>query len=57
MTAAGTAAVSLADVQAAARTIAEVTGTPSAVSETLSEILGCRVVAKFENLQFTSSFK
>jgi threonine dehydratase len=49
--------ITLADVQAAARTITGVTGTPSAVSHTLSEILGCRVVVKFENLQFTSSFK
>lgn len=31
--------------------------TPSAVSETLSEIFGCTIVCKFENLQFTASFK
>jgi threonine dehydratase len=49
--------VTLADVQAAARTIVGVTDTPSTASETLSEILGCHVVLKFENLQFTSSFK
>lgn len=49
--------VTLADVEAAARAITGVTGTPSARSDTLSEILGCRVVLKFENLQFTSSFK
>jgi threonine dehydratase len=49
--------VTLADVQAAARAISAVAGTPSAVSETLSEILGCRVVVKFESLQFTASFK
>lgn len=57
MTDSDTPPVTLDDVEAAARTIAEVTGTPSAVSETLSGILGCHVVVKFENLQFTSSFK
>jgi threonine dehydratase len=50
--------VTLADVEAAAATLAgTVARTPSAVSETLSEILGCRVVLKFESMQFTSSYK
>lgn len=51
-------AVSLADVEAAAATIGgAVVRTPTAVSRTLSELTGCEVVLKFENLQFTSSFK
>jgi threonine dehydratase len=51
-------AVARADVEAAARTIAgAVARTPSHVSETLSEILGSHVVLKFENMQFTASFK
>jgi threonine dehydratase len=50
--------VTIDDVEAAAAAIADaVARTPSAVSETLSEILGCTVVVKFENLQFTSAFK
>ena len=50
--------VTRADVEVAARTIAgAVARTPSHVSETLSEILGSRVVLKFENMQFTASFK
>jgi threonine dehydratase len=51
-------AVTLADVEAAAAAIAgSVVRTPSAVSQTLSEFLGCTVVVKFENLQFVASFK
>jgi threonine dehydratase len=50
--------VTRADVEAAARTIAgAVARTPSHVSETLSEILGSHVVLKFDNMQFTASFK
>jgi threonine dehydratase len=50
--------VTRTDVEAAARTIAgAVARTPSHVSETLSEILGSHVVLKFENMQFTASFK
>ena len=50
--------VSFDDIHAAARTIAgHVVATPSAVSETLSEILGCTVIVKFENLQFTAAYK
>ena len=52
------ATVTLADVQAAASAIAgAVVRTPSAVSHTLSEVLGATVVVKFENLQFTAAFK
>ena len=52
------AMVSRADVEAAAERIrGAVARTPSHVSETLSEILGSRVVLKFENMQFTASFK
>jgi threonine dehydratase len=50
--------VTRADVEAAAGAIAgAVARTPSHASETLSEILGCQVVLKFENMQFTASFK
>lgn len=50
--------VTAADVAAAANTVADsIEHTPSAVSHTLSALLGCTVVVKFENLQFTASFK
>lgn len=50
--------LTLADVEAAASAIAgSVVRTPSAVSQTLSDVLGCTVVVKFENLQFVASFK
>ena len=50
--------VTRADVEAAARTIAgAVARTPSHVSETLSESSAPRVVLKFDNMQFTASFK
>jgi threonine dehydratase len=46
------------DVLAAARRIAgAVVRTPCLESRTLSEIAGARVFVKFENLQFTASFK
>ena len=46
------------DVLAAeARIKGSVERTPSAHSRTLSEILGCQVVVKFENLQFTAAYK
>ncbi len=46
------------DVAAAAVAIApSVSHTPSSVSQTLSTMLGCTVVLKFENFQFTASFK
>jgi threonine dehydratase len=50
--------VTLADVEEAAAAIAgRVVRTPSAVSQTLSDFLGCTIVVKFENLQFVASFK
>ena len=46
------------DVRAAAARIAgEVGETPCLASRTLSQICGCAVFLKFENLQFTASFK
>lgn len=46
------------DVEAAARTIADdIVTTPTLHSRTLSELTGASVVVKFENLQFTASFK
>ncbi|HEX5615634.1 MAG TPA: threonine ammonia-lyase [Acidimicrobiia bacterium] len=51
-------AIGLDDVTAAAAVIADsVVRTPTAASQTLSEITGADVVLKFENLQFTASFK
>lgn len=51
-------AVSLADIEAAAgRLRGQVLDTPCVESRTLGQILGCRVFLKFENLQFTASFK
>lgn len=51
-------AIGPADVAAAAEVLAgAVIRTPTTVSETLSEITGAHVVLKFENLQFTASFK
>lgn len=50
--------VTIDDVRAAAERIAgAVERTPSARSHTLSEVLGTGIVLKFENLQFTASFK
>jgi threonine dehydratase len=46
------------DVTAAADRIAgAIERTPSTHSRTLSQVLGCTVVVKFENLQFVASFK
>ncbi|HEX7435675.1 MAG TPA: threonine ammonia-lyase [Caldimonas sp.] len=42
---------------AAARLSGEVTRTPCMPSRTLTELAGCEVFLKFENLQFTASFK
>ncbi|TVQ39780.1 MAG: threonine ammonia-lyase [Geminicoccaceae bacterium] len=51
-------AVGIADVEAAADRIrGRVVDTPCIVSETLSEIHGCRLILKFENLQYTAAFK
>jgi threonine dehydratase len=50
--------VTLADIRSAAATIAgAVERTPLAHSRTLSEICGCTIFLKFENLQYTASFK
>src|ERR1700755_1202182 len=50
--------VTLADVKAAAATIRGATMvTECNESRTLGAMLGCRVWLKFENLQFTSTFK
>ena len=50
--------VTIADVRAAADAIAgAVERTPMAHSRTLSEICGCAIFLKFENLQYTASFK
>lgn len=55
---AGPIPVTWDDILAAhARIKDAITRTPSAHSRTLSEVLGCRVVVKFENLQFTAAFK
>ena len=52
------AEVSLASIrEAAARIEGEVSLTPCLSSRTLSAICGCEVFLKFENLQFTASFK
>ncbi|MGZ5271330.1 MAG: threonine ammonia-lyase [Ramlibacter sp.] len=50
--------LSLPDIQAAAaRLQGQVLRTPCVESRTLSELTGARVFLKFENLQFTASFK
>ncbi len=46
------------DVEAAAaRLQGPVLETPFVESRTLSQLLGCTVFLKFENLQYTASFK
>jgi L-threonine ammonia-lyase (EC 4.3.1.19) len=51
-------AIGIADVEAAARTIAgHVNRTPCAYSRVLSRITGAEIWLKFENFQFTASFK
>ena len=52
------AMLSLHDIQAAAERLkGQVLDTPCVESRTLSEIVGAQVFLKFENLQFTASFK
>ncbi len=52
------ASVTLADIQAAAKRLAgHVLDTPFVESKTLSQLTGAQVFLKFENLQFTASFK
>ena len=54
----GAGVITLADIQAAAARLAgQVLDTPCVESRTLGQILGCQVFLKFENLQFTASFK
>jgi len=51
-------AIEYADIEAAAaRLSGQVLDTPCVESRTLSQIVGARVFLKFENLQFTASFK
>src|SRR5262249_48798893 len=50
--------VAIADIEAAAKAIAgAVELTPARHSRTLSAIAGAEIFVKFENLQFTASFK
>jgi threonine dehydratase len=50
--------ITLADIEAAAKAIADaVEITPARHSRTLSAIAGAEIFLKFENLQFTASFK
>src|SRR5579859_7681762 len=50
--------VTLADIEQAAEAIkGQIDRTPCRRSRTLSEIAGCDIWLKFENLQFTASFK
>jgi threonine dehydratase len=50
--------ITLSDIEAAAaRLQAHLLRTPCVASKTLSDITGAQVFLKFENLQFTSSFK
>ena len=50
--------ITLQDIQdAASRLQGQVLDTPCVESRTLSEIVGAQVFLKFENLQFTASFK
>ncbi|HWH85026.1 MAG TPA: threonine ammonia-lyase [Burkholderiaceae bacterium] len=52
------AALSLSDIRAAAERLrGEIIDTPCMPSRTLSALTGCEVFLKFENLQFTASFK
>jgi threonine dehydratase len=50
--------ITLADIEAARRRlIGQIAKTPFSHSRTLSDILGAEIWLKFENLQFTASFK
>src|SRR5438105_3566135 len=50
--------IELADIRAAAaRLQGQVLDTPCVESRTISQIVGAQVYLKFENLQFTASFK
>lgn len=50
--------IAFADIEAAAKRLeGQVLDTPCVESKTLGQIAGCQVFLKFENLQFTASFK
>ena len=50
--------ITLADIQAAREVLkGHVANSPCMYSRTLSEITGAEIYLKFENLQFTASFK
>src|ERR1700691_451787 len=50
--------LTIADIQAAAKRLqGQLVATPCLRSQTLSELAGCEVFLKFENHQFTASFK
>src|SRR5689334_25404437 len=50
--------VTLADIEASARLLhGQIARTPMLHSRTLSRVCGCEIWVKFENLQFTASFK
>ena len=50
--------ITLQDIQDAARRLqGQVLDTPCVESKTLSQIVGAQIFLKFENLQFTASFK
>ncbi len=50
--------VTVDDILAArARIAGQIVRTPTLVSQTLSNMLGCKVYLKFENLQFTAAYK
>ena len=52
------AMLQLSDIQQAAERLAgQVLNTPCVASRTLSQVTGAQVFLKFENLQFTASFK
>lgn len=52
------AAVTIADIHAAAAALSgQIVATPCAEARTLSQITGARLFLKFENQQFTASFK
>ena len=50
--------VTVDDILAARTRIAgAIVKTPTLISQTLSDMLGCKVYLKFENLQFTAAYK
>ena len=50
--------ITVDDVLAARTRIAgSIVKTPTLISQTLSDMLGCSIYLKFENLQFTAAYK